>query len=115
MSKKCTAKYEYKPKTQSQRTMFKSSFLIGLMFFSQLNSATSFIDASQVYGHTNEEAAKLRCNKGGKLNSETINGQEFNAQQKRDTKICLGRDNVNVCFEHGIITTRVRYKQYGST
>lgn len=37
----------------------------------------------------------------GKLKTEIINEQEFCVQQKRNSTICNGRDNVCVCFDHG--------------
>lgn len=68
-----------------------------------MNQATSFIDASQLYGHTSDKASSIRCYDGGKLKTDIINGYEFCPQQKRDSLTCDGRDDVSVCFEGGIV------------
>lgn len=68
-----------------------------------MNQATSFIDSSQLYGHTSKKAASLRTYRDGRLITENINGQEFNPQQERNGTECVGRNNVDVCFSGGII------------
>ncbi|KAL9646445.1 hypothetical protein ABK040_006442 [Willaertia magna] len=42
-----------------------------------INILTSYLDASQVYGHENDRAYYLRLLKDGKLLTRTINGQEY--------------------------------------
>jgi len=74
------------------------------MIILQMNQATSFIDASQLYGHKLDTAASIRLFDGGKLKTDIINGHEFCPQKKRyGSLLCDDRDNVGICFEAGNI------------
>lgn len=68
-----------------------------------MNQATSFIDASQLYGHTIDTAISIRTFNGGRLKTDIINGQEFCPQKKRyfGSFLCDEREDVGVCFEAG--------------
>ncbi|XP_003247028.1 peroxidase-like isoform X2 [Acyrthosiphon pisum] len=67
-----------------------------------MNQATSFFDASQLYGHKLETANSIRSFDGGKLKTDIINGHEFCPQKKRQgSLLCDDRENVNICFEAG--------------
>lgn len=68
-----------------------------------MNMASSFMDASQLYGHTPEKAASLRTFVGGRLATDQINEQEFCRQvQRNGSFMCdFQRDNVDVCFDAG--------------
>lgn len=67
-----------------------------------MNQATSFIDASQLYGHKPDTAKSIRTFSGGKLKTDIIRGNEFCPQKERGgSLLCDDRDNVNVCFEAG--------------
>jgi len=69
-----------------------------------MNLATSFFDASQLYGHNLENARSIRTFDGGKLKTDIINGHEFCPQKERHgSLLCDGRDNVKICFESGNI------------
>lgn len=75
-----------------------------LIIISQMNQATSFFDASQLYGHKLDTAKSIRSFDGGKLKTDIINGHEFCPQKKRQgSLLCDDRDNVNICFEAGNI------------
>jgi len=65
-----------------------------------MNQATSYIDASQLYGHTSAKANSMRSFKGGRLLTEVINENEYCPLRKRSgSLLCDGRDNVTVCFK----------------
>jgi len=65
---------------------------------------TAYIDASHVYGTTDNVAQTLRTFTGGKLKTVNINGQEFCFEKQRNgSLVCDGRDNVNICPKGGII------------
>jgi len=67
-----------------------------------MNQATSFIDASQLYGHTVNISASIRTFSGGRLKTDIINGYEFCPQKQRyGSLLCDERDDVGVCFEAG--------------
>uniref|UniRef100_A0A2S2PK29 Peroxidase n=1 Tax=Schizaphis graminum TaxID=13262 RepID=A0A2S2PK29_SCHGA len=67
-----------------------------------MNQATSFIDASQLYGHNQDTADSIRSFDGGRLKTDIINGREFCPQKKRyGSLLCDERENVRVCFEAG--------------
>jgi len=71
-----------------------------------MNQATSFFDASQLYGHKLDTAESIRSFNGGKLKTDIINGHEFCPQKKRQgSLLCDDRENVNFCFEAGNIFT----------
>ncbi|XP_027853265.2 peroxidase-like [Aphis gossypii] len=67
-----------------------------------MNQATSFIDASQLYGHTVDTAASIRTFNGGRLKTDIINGHQFCPQKRRyRSLLCDERNDVGVCFEAG--------------
>ncbi|XP_022170843.1 peroxidase-like isoform X2 [Myzus persicae] len=67
-----------------------------------MNQATSFIDASQLYGHKLDKANSIRSFNGGRLLTDVINENEYCPLRKRKgSLVCDGRDNVDVCFEAG--------------
>lgn len=66
-----------------------------------MNQATSFIDASQLYGHTSSKARTLRTFKDGKLITSVRHGQHYTPLLKRNNLFCNDRDNVKVCFDGG--------------
>lgn len=69
-----------------------------------MNQATSFIDASQLYGHKPDTVSSIRSFDGGKLKTDIINGHEFCPLKKRHgSLLCDDRDDVGVCFEAGNI------------
>ncbi|XP_060868199.1 peroxidase-like [Metopolophium dirhodum] len=65
-----------------------------------MNQATSYIDSSQLYGHTSAKANSMRSFNGGRLLTEVINENEYCPLRKRNgSLLCDGRDNVTVCFK----------------
>jgi len=77
-----------------------------------MNQATSFIDASQLYGHTVDTAASIRTFTGGRLKTDIINGHQFCPQKQRyRSLLCDERDYVGVCFEAGnVLQSLLRVK-----
>ncbi|KAH9520004.1 hypothetical protein Btru_071458 [Bulinus truncatus] len=68
----------------------------------QYNQASSWIDASHIYGTTRRDARKLRSLKNGKLRVENIGGHEFLPEDEDSTdKTCFRQEKGDYCFKAG--------------
>lgn len=69
----------------------------------QMNTVTSYIDGSPIYGSTAKLAAKLRTNSGGKLRSKKTDcsprGFLPSAENKDD--VCVLRNSSEPCYLAG--------------
>jgi len=78
-----------------------------------MNQATSFIDASQLYGHKPVKSNSIRTFNGGRLKTDIINGNEFCPRKKRNgSLLCDERDNVGVCFDAGNVLQLIMLLYY---
>ncbi|XP_013422154.2 chorion peroxidase-like [Lingula anatina] len=70
----------------------------------QLNQVTSYIDASQVYGSTEEQARNLRAFSGGLLKTSVVNGKMFmpkdNSNQEKECVTPANKPEIK-CFIAG--------------
>ena len=67
----------------------------------QLNQLTHFLDASQVYGPSEEKTLRLREFVGGRLAISVIEGRPF-LPQDPNARGCIGRSYGATCFVSGI-------------
>ncbi|CAL1528659.1 unnamed protein product [Lymnaea stagnalis] len=68
----------------------------------QYNEATSWIDASHIYGHTEDRARSLRSFNNGKLKVITVNGEDFLPENVEATeKTCFKLQAGDYCFKAG--------------
>ena len=71
------------------------------MLFFQLNQATHFLDASNLYGSNILRALQLRSLKGGELKTFIDAGREFLPVSKNSIDTCPFDSNATICFLSG--------------
>nr|CAJ2313429.1 Peroxidase [Metisa plana] len=70
--------------------------------FRKLNTVTSFLDLSVVYGSSDEQAESLRTFTGGRLKVNCYHGDDFLPQVDNVKKICPAvRSQEELCFKAG--------------
>lgn len=78
----------------------------------QINRASSFIDASNVYGSTLYRAQNLRSFQDGKLKSQMIGGDEFPPFNPED-KTRLDNDDGNIRARDAFVAGDIRINEHG--
>lgn len=67
----------------------------------QLNQLTAYLDASNIYGSTEDDAKALRSLEGGRLASSVINQEVVLPRQSVGTQECNGENTNFNCFRGG--------------
>lgn len=70
----------------------------------QLTETTSFLDASHVYGPSDEIANSLRHWEGGRLRADYSKDREFPPSPGNKTSVCDLESEQDVCYLTGKIT-----------